>query len=84
MFVIHTSPNRIERDTPDYIFTYNTADSALAAEITREPAGQGTYRIVAVFGCNGSSDAKDCVPMDPHTALVLFNREVSAAGAAAP
>lgn len=80
LYLIHLGGNRIDRDTADYIFTANTNDASLSAQVTREPVSAGVYRIVAVFGCYGASNAKGCLPTSPQAALARFNSALNAIG----
>lgn len=75
LWVVRNAGMKIQTTTNVLIETYNSPGTQLAAQVTKEPVGDGKYRIVVKLGCDNPFG---CVPNALDAALA-FNREVGAA-----
>jgi hypothetical protein len=77
-FVLSHSGYKFQTYTPDFMETYSPAngDVALGAQVNREPAENGSYRISAKFWCD---NIFACVPAAAPT-LNAFNIAVGSVG----
>jgi hypothetical protein len=78
-FVLAHAGMKIQTYTADFLQTFNSTDTSIAATVNKEPDQGGVYRIAATFGCGNPFG---CVP-NPYELLREFNSEVAAAGSSA-
>ena len=79
LWVSQNAGYKIQTSTNVIIETYNSRDSGLAANITKEPLGSGKYKIVAKIWCRYESQGPySCSPYSLDATLD-FNAKVTAA-----
>lgn len=75
LWVVHNAGMKIQTTTNVLIETYNSRDTSLAVQVTKEPAGDGKYRIVMRPSCGNPFG---CYP-DLRESALAFNHEVGSA-----
>lgn len=77
-WVLSNAAMKIQTHTDDFIETYNSIGGSpeLAARVSKEPEGLGTYRFVVETWCG---NLFGCVPNNIE-AMIGFNRAVASAG----
>lgn len=78
LWVVHNAGWKIQTATDVLIETFNPprGDTRIAARVTKEPLGQGRYKLLIFTWCGNMFTCS----VDPWDAAIAFNRAVGAAG----